>query len=955
MGTKKRKLIEASDGGDPARESSGDEDYGTKQFADALGFNDPGVPKTLYQIWRNCMQRAITEFGVYGPGESGHDRFAWFCEWGVAHPAMAPRGQINYHDEAMQVMWEAIADARAAFEAANPDIVVEPVDQLPDMGAPRADPAYMPGNQGSVKARTASTAERQRAAARIARPDATPVREAAPARPLLVPVIIPLAVPGKCSLTKRPPRKRLPLKRLPLPKLQQTPTDWAQGPDSGAPVGVAGGPLAVAVCRQPHSAEQHGPDPLYGGWVFTSATISAIVVLGLYSITAIEAAAAPYIPPGRVMQFLYSLDMAGRFMHIGIDYVLGAALMGHQGPHLLDFLLELAPMSTPHTLAPPRTLGAVELAATLKSIVPKLKDGLVAKGTKAGKSGKTGKGGTPAFEVATPAKKPKVAKRPMPATENPAPAKERKRTTTSPSAAKRVKGPTATSGKPHQGGQATKDAQGAHDTKVKKTAAKDAQGAHDPEGGNTSADDMGADTPANDDSEARDDQSMDELIDDEDDLAEEQDYGADNNDGEDDEEVYYIPVQSPSQGVYPRSSTLLHFKIFSIRNIPRKGKHNKSKDNKGKGKEIATLKRQASTHDLREVARTVDKTGGSSKFSAVIKFSAGSSSSRNTPQDFVDHPEVATETDTSPTTQKKISREVLARQDVGADNSGMVLENIPSESAVGSQKEGGSCTTGTVQVSGKDLDRSNASSERTSVSKANIEVAKPRLLESIMINSYPRNAQEHTSVLVGSSVVGIQKGEKISRRNRSITQFCGVLRDMVETAGNSNASRSFIKKHVTELMKRDRYTCAASHRKTWGYRFRAEEEVELIHQQYFNGKRKLGHVDPRFLKSINGPFLCLVFAALYNALGAWESGECGMESNLAISIRWNKEGSKEEEDEGSMTGRTYGEGEKENEEPSDSEDMEEDQEYTQRDLEYKHRMEKVAERLRDWDVDEGRL
>ncbi|KAF8427094.1 hypothetical protein BGX38DRAFT_1147102 [Terfezia claveryi] len=93
----------------------------------------------------------------------------------------------------------------------------------------------------------------------------------------------------------------------------------------------------------------------------------------------------------------------------------------------------------------------------------------------------------PAFEVATPAKKPKVAKRPMPATENPAPAKELKRTTTSLSAAKHVKGPTATSGKPRQGGQATKDAQGIYDTEVKKTAAKDAQGAHDPKVKKTSA------------------------------------------------------------------------------------------------------------------------------------------------------------------------------------------------------------------------------------------------------------------------------------------------------------------------------------------------------------------------------------------------------------------------------------------------------------------------------------
>ncbi|KAF8427095.1 hypothetical protein BGX38DRAFT_1278846 [Terfezia claveryi] len=519
--------------------------------------------------------------------------------------------------------------------------------------------------------------------------------------------------------------------------------------------------------------------------------------------------------------------------------------------------------------------------------------------------------------------------------------------------------------------------------------------------------------------------------------------------------------------------------------MPRKGKHNKSKDNKGKGKEIATLKRQALTHDLRGVARIVDKTGGSFKFSAVIKFSARSSSSRNTPQDFVDYPEAATETDTSPTTQKKISGEELARQDVGADNSGVVLENIPSQSVVRSQKEGGSCTTGTVQVSGKDLDRSNASSERTSVSKANIEAAKPRPLESIMTNSYLRNAREHTSVLVGSSVVGIQKGEKISRRNRSITQFCRVLRDMVETAGNSieyitlfedpfpdaqrmeeildkvwwdverdhvtdhtrdnkidaylrsvqsrtwsyivheakknvaflykfdqNASRSFIKKHVTKLMKQDWYTCAVSHRK------------------YFNGKRKLGHVDPRFLKSINGPFLCLVFAALYNTLGAWESGECriGVEFSYINTIdvykklheQWQcyptrvqvmlvrltqydivekgrvsrkkvkfehdkayhvdaeeieelakdlaaglenagletRRAVREEEDEvqdDNDDDEDNSEGEKENDEPSDSEYTEEDQEYTQWDLEYEHRMEKVAERLHDWDVDKGRL
>jgi len=44
------------------------------------------------------MQRAMDEFGVYGPRESERDKFARFCEWGAAHPAMTPRGQIEYNE-----------------------------------------------------------------------------------------------------------------------------------------------------------------------------------------------------------------------------------------------------------------------------------------------------------------------------------------------------------------------------------------------------------------------------------------------------------------------------------------------------------------------------------------------------------------------------------------------------------------------------------------------------------------------------------------------------------------------------------------------------------------------------------------------------------------------------------------------------------------------------------------
>jgi len=61
---------------------------------------------------------------------------------------------------------------------------------------------------------------------------------------------------------------------------------------------------------------------------------------------------------------------------------------------------------------------------------------------------------------------------------------------------------------------------------------------------------------------------------------------------------------------------------------------------------------------------------------------------------------------------------------------------------------------------------------------------------------------------------------------------------------------------------------------TWGYRFIAEEAVELLYQDYFHGRKKLGNVDKGFLKNISGPFLCLIFAALYSPLSAWESVEC---------------------------------------------------------------------------------
>ena len=140
-----------SDGDDVAGGSSVDDDYSTKKYTEILGFYDGGVPRTLYQIWNTAIQCAIAKFSIYGPGVTGRDRFAWCCEWAVAHPAM------------------------------------------------------------------------QRAATLAARPDATPIRERAAARPFAVPVIIPPPVLGRCSRKQPLTPKEAPPAAPPAPSPAPTP------------------------------------------------------------------------------------------------------------------------------------------------------------------------------------------------------------------------------------------------------------------------------------------------------------------------------------------------------------------------------------------------------------------------------------------------------------------------------------------------------------------------------------------------------------------------------------------------------------------------------------------------------------------------------------------------------------------------------------------------------------
>jgi len=183
---------------------------------------------------------------------------------------------------------------------------------------------------------------------------------------------------------------------------------------------------------------------------------------------------------------------------------------------------------------------------------------------------------------------------------------------------------------------------------------------------------------------------------------------------------------------------------------------------KGKGKEIATCKGRAPTHDLRKVSTMVQNARESSKFSAVIQFSVGSC--KNTPAREI--AEVMT-TDKQPTEEGESS---------------LALDDSPTQSAIGSPKDVGGSPAGILTiVSESNLSgRPVADSEQgifggsplvTFILKGNFESATPRPQESGTIHKYPHNGL-------------MQKGEKATRWYRSLTQFTGVLREMVESAGN---------------------------------------------------------------------------------------------------------------------------------------------------------------------------
>jgi len=101
-----------------------------------------------------------------------------------------------------------------------------------------------------------------------------------------------------------------------------------------------------------------------------------------------------------------------------------------------------------------------------------------------------------------------------------------------------------------------------------------------------------------------------------------------------------------------------------------------------------------------------------------------------------------------------------------------------------------------------------------------------------------------------------------------------------------------IRKQIKILLTRDWFTCASERREVsrvaWktqlrrsgsneiqscGFRFRAQEAIEFIHREFYNGPKKLGNQDKNFIAKISAPFICLIFTVLCHNLQCYETGE----------------------------------------------------------------------------------
>jgi len=100
---------------------------------------------------------------------------------------------------------------------------------------------------------------------------------------------------------------------------------------------------------------------------------------------------------------------------------------------------------------------------------------------------------------------------------------------------------------------------------------------------------------------------------------------------------------------------------------------------KTKGKEIATLKHRASTHNLRKVSTTVQNASGSSKFSVVIKFYSSSSAKDTAAQKVMEG--MTTDTQVTEAGELRIA-----------------FDNSPSVTTIGSEKDTSGSSAGIPRI-----------------------------------------------------------------------------------------------------------------------------------------------------------------------------------------------------------------------------------------------------------------
>ncbi|KAF8433856.1 hypothetical protein BGX38DRAFT_1275914 [Terfezia claveryi] len=154
----------------------------------------------------------------------------------------------------------------------------------------------------------------------------------------------------------------------------------------------------------------------------------------------------------------------------------------------------------------------------------------------------------------------------------------------------------------------------------------------------------------------------------------------------------------------------------------------------------------------------------------------------------------------------------------------------------------------------------------------------------------------HTSV--------VKKKRQGIKRNQSINQFTGNLRDIIEVAANEMESATLFEDPLPDPQRsqvilemlwskvevrfgidytRDSQVDAYRDER---FRFRAQEAIVFIHQEFFTSPKKLGNRNKDFITKINGQFICLIFTVLYHTLQCYETGEyvVGEDFNYTNSI-----------------------------------------------------------------------